>query len=113
MSALGQKRTFALQQAMSALLPIATAKADIRWWIIEARVQGPLGPRAMPYKLRRGQRSRLTAALDWRMSPVPRSESSAGRPALFVGRGKPRPPYCPGLTRLPIVVLDQLRPGNA
>jgi hypothetical protein len=29
MSALGQKRTYALQQAMSALLPIATAKADI------------------------------------------------------------------------------------
>jgi hypothetical protein len=29
MSALGQKRTYALQQAMSALPPIATAKADI------------------------------------------------------------------------------------
>jgi hypothetical protein len=29
MSALGQKQTFALQQAMSALPPIATAKADI------------------------------------------------------------------------------------
>jgi hypothetical protein len=28
MSALGQKRTYALQQAMSALHPIATAKAD-------------------------------------------------------------------------------------
>jgi hypothetical protein len=30
MSALGQKRTYALQKAMSALLPIATAKADSR-----------------------------------------------------------------------------------
>src|SRR5262245_5354952 len=30
MSALGQKRTYALQKAMSALPPIATAKADIR-----------------------------------------------------------------------------------
>src|SRR5262245_41544654 len=30
MSALGQKQTFALQEAMSALLPIATAKADFR-----------------------------------------------------------------------------------
>jgi hypothetical protein len=30
MSALGQKRTFAAQQGMSALPPIATAKADIR-----------------------------------------------------------------------------------
>jgi len=30
MSALGQKRTFALHQPMSALPPIATAKADIR-----------------------------------------------------------------------------------
>jgi hypothetical protein len=29
MSALGQKQTYALQQAMSALPPIATAKADI------------------------------------------------------------------------------------
>jgi len=30
MSALGQKQTFAPQKAMSALLPIATAKADFR-----------------------------------------------------------------------------------
>jgi hypothetical protein len=30
MSALGQKRTYALQQAMSALHPIATAKAKFR-----------------------------------------------------------------------------------
>jgi hypothetical protein len=29
MSALGQKQTYALQQAMSALPPIATVKADI------------------------------------------------------------------------------------
>ena len=29
MSALGQKQTYALQQAMSALPPIATAKADM------------------------------------------------------------------------------------
>jgi hypothetical protein len=32
---------------MSALLPIATAKADIPWWIGEASVQGTLvGPSA-------------------------------------------------------------------
>jgi hypothetical protein len=30
MSALGQKQTYALQQAMSALLSIATEKADMR-----------------------------------------------------------------------------------
>ena len=30
MSALGKKRTYALQKVTSALLPIATAKADIR-----------------------------------------------------------------------------------
>ena len=30
MSALGKKQTFAMQQPMSALPPIATAKADIR-----------------------------------------------------------------------------------
>src|SRR5262249_48607493 len=30
MSALGQKQTYAMQKAMSALPPIATAKADIR-----------------------------------------------------------------------------------
>ena len=30
MSALGQKQTYALQKAMSALPPIATAKADFR-----------------------------------------------------------------------------------
>jgi hypothetical protein len=30
MSALGQKRTYAVQKAMSALPPIATAKADFR-----------------------------------------------------------------------------------
>jgi len=30
MSALGQKRTYAAQQGMSALPPIATAKADFR-----------------------------------------------------------------------------------
>jgi hypothetical protein len=30
MSALGQKRTYAAQQVMSALPPIATAKADFR-----------------------------------------------------------------------------------
>jgi hypothetical protein len=31
-SALGQKQTYALQQAMSALHPIATAKADMPQW---------------------------------------------------------------------------------
>jgi hypothetical protein len=42
MSALGQKQTYAVQQPMSALLPIATAKADIPWWIGEASVQDKL-----------------------------------------------------------------------
>jgi hypothetical protein len=32
MSALGQKQTYALQQAMSALHPIASAKADMCQW---------------------------------------------------------------------------------
>jgi hypothetical protein len=32
MSALGQKRTYAVHKGMSALLPIATAKADICAW---------------------------------------------------------------------------------
>jgi hypothetical protein len=32
MSALGHKRTYAVQNDMSALLPIATAKADFRTW---------------------------------------------------------------------------------
>jgi hypothetical protein len=32
MSALGQKQTYAPQQAMSALYPIATAKADMPQW---------------------------------------------------------------------------------
>jgi hypothetical protein len=36
MSALGQKQTFAPQQGMSALLPIATAKADILRFVMSA-----------------------------------------------------------------------------
>ena len=32
MSALGQKQTYAVQNVMSALPPIATAKADFRAW---------------------------------------------------------------------------------
>ena len=56
MSALGQKQTFATQNAMSALPRIATAKADIRWWIGEANAY-TLGRCAMPDKLRRSQRS--------------------------------------------------------
>src|SRR6478609_9391672 len=35
-SALGHKRTYAAHKPMSALPPITTAKADIRWWIGEA-----------------------------------------------------------------------------
>jgi len=38
MSALGHKRTYAVQNVMSALPPIATAKADMfsakaKWWV--------------------------------------------------------------------------------
>jgi hypothetical protein len=36
MSALGQKQTYAAQQAMSALLPNATAKADILRFVMSA-----------------------------------------------------------------------------
>jgi hypothetical protein len=36
MSALGQKQTYALQQAMSALPPIATAKADMPQMVMSA-----------------------------------------------------------------------------
>jgi hypothetical protein len=36
MSALGQKQTYALQHAMSALAPIATAKADMPQMVISA-----------------------------------------------------------------------------
>jgi hypothetical protein len=39
MSALGQKPTYALQQAMSALPPIATAKADDQGQEIRSRQQ--------------------------------------------------------------------------
>ena len=34
-------------------------------------------------------------------------------PSPIVGRGKPSRPYCPGLKRLLVVVLDQSRTGNA
>ena len=41
MSALGQKRTFAVQNGMSALPPIATAKADIpRYYSMRHCVRG-------------------------------------------------------------------------
>jgi hypothetical protein len=43
MSALGQKRTFALHQLMSALPPIATAKADISWWLSKANTVAAIG----------------------------------------------------------------------
>ena len=53
MSALGHKRTYAPQQAMSALHPIATAKADIKNAgpvtaanLASARRRGSLGERA-------------------------------------------------------------------
>jgi hypothetical protein len=36
MSALGQKQTYALQQAMSALPPIATKKADMPQMVMSA-----------------------------------------------------------------------------
>ena len=36
MSALGQKQIYALQQAMSVLLPIATAKADMPQMVMSA-----------------------------------------------------------------------------
>jgi hypothetical protein len=39
MSALGQKQTYALQQAMSALPPIATAKADMPQTAMSAKDQ--------------------------------------------------------------------------
>jgi hypothetical protein len=40
-SALGQKRTYAAQQVMSALPPIATAKADMPQMVMSAFCFGP------------------------------------------------------------------------
>jgi hypothetical protein len=48
MSALGQKQTYALQQVMSALLPIATARAKFR------KRPCPLYPRKRTSALQRG-----------------------------------------------------------
>jgi hypothetical protein len=50
MSALGHKRTFAAQQGMSALPPIATAKADIQWRIGEASPRRSLRDGMRRYK---------------------------------------------------------------
>jgi hypothetical protein len=41
MSALGHKRTFATQKAMSALPPIATVKADIKRRLLKAKRKYP------------------------------------------------------------------------
>jgi hypothetical protein len=57
MSALGQKQTYALHKRMSALPPIATAKADIRWFISEAGAVGHHGAMCGDVKRRRDQRS--------------------------------------------------------
>jgi len=56
MSALGHKRTFALQKAMSALHPIATVKADMPQMVMSAKTDMcsmcganhhvPFGPKA-------------------------------------------------------------------
>ena len=61
MSALGQKQTFALQQAMSALHPIATAKADSR------KRSCPLCPR----KRTLAAYSIISSAICWRRSDHP------------------------------------------
>jgi len=50
MSALGHKRTFAAQQGMSALPPIATAKTDIQWRIGEASPRRSLRDGVRRYK---------------------------------------------------------------
>jgi len=62
MSALGQKQTYALQQAMSALPPIATAKAKFR------KRACPLYPR------------KRTCAMQWPMSALGQKQTSS---ALF------------------------------
>jgi hypothetical protein len=46
MSALGQKQTYALQQAMSALPPIATAKADMPQMVQMVMSAFCFGPKA-------------------------------------------------------------------
>jgi len=44
MSALGQKQTYAVRHGMSALPPIATAKADIRQPRLSAKLQPSRNP---------------------------------------------------------------------
>jgi hypothetical protein len=48
-SALGQKQTYALQQAMSALHPIATAKADMPQMVMYAACAHSPPPEAGQY----------------------------------------------------------------
>ena len=77
MSALGQKQTYAVQQPMSALPPIATAKADMSQMVMSALPPkadmcgatrdvrfGPIAGIELPFSLSvtGGQRSPLSAA---------------------------------------------------
>jgi hypothetical protein len=67
MSALGQKQTYAAQQVMSALLPIATAKADI------CASSCPLYPR------------KRTCAVQLRMSAMGQKRTHAPQQASLFG----------------------------
>jgi hypothetical protein len=104
MSALGQKRTCAVQQLMSALLPIATAKADIRWWIGEGASKAlrgacdarqassrPTNRRSVSRKCHRlllifqGKLLRATPVLLWYLICKVRRRSTLERPRTFSG----------------------------
>jgi hypothetical protein len=60
MSALGQKQTYAVQQPMSALLPIATAKADIEQRLDSYLIIGATFMVLLPYKRRSQVSSKIT-----------------------------------------------------
>jgi hypothetical protein len=67
MSALGQKRTFAPQQAMFALPPIATAKADMPQMVMSA-----FPPKAdMQYHVRFGPKADIVDDHRKRQKPQP------------------------------------------
>jgi hypothetical protein len=82
MSALGQKQTFAVQNAMSALLPIADmcdAKRDVRFV--------PIADIAVPDLDRDPQRLSLafiiTRSISWAVDLLARAAQSVWKPSLY------------------------------
>jgi hypothetical protein len=90
MSALGHKRTFAPQKAMSALLPIATAKADFR---------------ALPPKPDVCGTNRHVCFGPEADIALPYSTTSSARPSTEGGTGKPS-----GLAVLELLIKKKKRP---